>query len=226
MRVLVVEDSKQLRTFVAKALKQTGYAVDTAADGEDGLALAREIPYDAIVLDIMLPKLDGVSLLRQLRDGGRDTPVLFLTAKDTVEDRVQGLRTGADDYLVKPFALAELLARVEALCRRRYDRHVATLRVGDLELDEAARRVTRGGHAIALPAREFALLHYLMSRRGEVVSRTEIEEHIYDDLASPLSNVVDSAICALRRKLAVTPEAPVLIRTRRGMGYILDSEHP
>ena len=136
MRVLVVEDSNKIRQYVAKALKRSGYAVDTAADGEEGLELAQLNPYDAVVLDIMLPGLDGFSLLQQIRSDGRDTPVLFLTARDTVDDRVRGLKAGADDYLVKPFALQELLARVEVLCRRRYNQHSTTHRVDDLELDE------------------------------------------------------------------------------------------
>lgn len=222
MRILVVEDSKVLRDYVAKALKASGYAVDVAEQGDDGLALALEIAYDAIVLDIMLPELDGLSVLEQLRDAGRDTPVLFLSARDTVEDRVQGLRKGADDYLVKPFELDELLARVEVMCRHRYDLHQSALQVGDLALDSAAKQATRAGQVLDLPAREFALLEYMMARTGDTISRSEIEEHIYDDLASPMSNVVDSAIYGLRRKLAVQPDSPPLIHTRRGMGYVLE----
>ncbi|MFT5287125.1 MAG: DNA-binding response OmpR family regulator [Planctomycetota bacterium] len=222
MRILVVEDSKVLRDYVAKALKASGYAVDVAEQGDDGLALALDVSYDAIVLDIMLPALDGISVLKKLREAGRDTPILFLSAKDTVEDRVQGLRKGADDYLVKPFELDELLARVEVLCRRRYDRHQSGLQVGDLELDSTTKQVSRAGHILDLPAREFALLELLMAREGDTISRSEIEEHIYDDLASPMSNVVDSAIYALRRKIAVHPDLPPLIHTRRGMGYVLE----
>jgi DNA-binding response OmpR family regulator len=223
MRVLVVEDSSKIRQYVAKALKRSGYAVDATANGDEGLELAQLNPYDALVLDIMLPGLDGLSILEQLRSEGRDTPILLLTAKDTVDDRVRGLRTGADDYLVKPFALEELLARVEVLCRRRYDRHTTTQRVADLELDTLAKTVARGGRPIELAAREYALLEYLVMRRGQVVSRTEIEEHIYDELVSPMSNVVDAAIYTLRRRLAVTPESPRLIRTRRGLGYVLEA---
>lgn len=226
MRILVVEDSKVLRDYVAKSLKASGYAVDVAERGDDALAQALDIAYDAIVLDIMLPELDGMSVLEKLRKAGRDTPVLFLSAKDTVEDRVHGLRKGADDYLVKPFDLDELLARVEVMCRRRYDQHESTLTIGDLQLDRAAKRASRAGQPLDLPAREFALLEYLMARSGDTVSRSEIEEHIYDDLASPMSNVVDSAIYTLRRKLAVDPGLPPLIHTRRGMGYVLELRTP
>ena len=224
MRVLVVEDSDKLRNIVAKTLKRSGYAVDTAADGDDGFALASEIRYDTVILDIMLPGLDGLTLLKRLREEGREAPVLLLTARDTVEDRVHGLECGADDYLTKPFALEELIARVAALCRRRYGRSDPIVRVGDLELDASAKTVTRAGQPIELTAREFALLEYLVSRRGAVVSRTDIETHIYDDMVSPMSNVVDSAVCALRRKLAVEGADGALIRTRRGLGYVLQSE--
>jgi DNA-binding response OmpR family regulator len=222
MRVLVVEDSPRLRESLCKALKRSGFAVDAAAEGEDGLALAQGNPYDAVVLDIMLPKLDGLSVLKEIRQRGNDTPVLFLTARDTVEDRVRGLQAGADDYLVKPFSLDELLARVQALCRRRYQRPMTVHRVADLELDISAKSVRRAGKPVELPAREYALLEYLMLRQGQVVSRTEIEEHIYDDLASPMSNVVDAAVYSLRRKIADAPDAPELIHTRRGMGYVLE----
>lgn len=221
MRVLVVEDSDRLRKHLSHALKKSGYAVDAAADGEDGLAMAQEIPYDAIILDIMLPKLSGLDVLQKLRDGGRETPILLLTAKDTVPDRVLGLQTGADDYMIKPFALEELLARVQSLCRRRYQRHSTRLQLADLELDTAARSVFRGTRKIDLTAREFALLELLMHRQGDVVSRMEIEEHIYDDLASPMSNVVDATVYAVRRKLKGTSDEDPLITTRRGMGYVI-----
>lgn len=221
MRILVVEDSTRLLKHVARALRHSGYAVDTAADGEEGFWYASENPYDVIVLDIMLPKLDGMTLLRRLREGGRETPVLFLTAKDTVDDRVAGLESGADDYLVKPFALEELLARVRVLCRRAYRQHGARLTVADLELDLHGKTARRGGVPIDLPAREFALLEYLMSRAGEVVSRTEIEQHIYDDQVSPMSNVVDAAIYSLRKMITVPADAPQLIHTRRGLGYVM-----
>lgn len=201
------------------ALSRSGYAVDVAGDGEQGLWLAESNRYDVIILDIMLPKLDGLGVLRRLRAAGRQDHVLLLTARDTVADRVDGLRRGADDYLTKPFALEELLARVEALCRRAYGDKDATLRAGDLQIDTLAKQVTRNGHPVELTAREYSLLEYLVRRRGEVVSRPEIEEHIYDGAVDPMSNVVDSAICTLRRKLAVDEAVP-LIHTRRGQGYL------
>jgi DNA-binding response OmpR family regulator len=221
VRVLVVEDSLHLRQNVCLALRRVGYAVDAAGDGEEGLWLAQSNPYDALVLDLMLPKLDGLSVLRQLRGSGRDTHVLILTARDTVPDRVMGLQSGADDYLVKPFALEELLARVDALCRRAYGGKRTEIPVGALTLDLAARQVRLAGVPIELSAREYALLEYLVLRRGEVVSRTEIEAHLYDEHVEPLSNVVDSAICLLRRKLG----AP-FIQTRRGQGYVLAAPSP
>jgi DNA-binding response OmpR family regulator len=222
MRVLFVEDSERLQRSVGTALRRSGYAVDVTGDGEEGLWLARETEYDVIVLDIMLPRLDGLTLLRQVREQGRQTPILLLTARDTVQDRVHGLKTGADDYLVKPFALEELLARVQALCRRGYSRKQSTLVVGDLEIDLGRKMAARSGQPIDLAPREYALLEYLALRRGEVVSRTEIEEHIYDAEADLLSNVVDSAICVLRKKLG-EPGGRPLIHTRRGMGYLLEA---
>ena len=222
MRVLLVEDSDRLRRSLTTALKASGYAVDAEGDGEEGLWLAQTHDYDVLVLDIMLPGLDGLGILEALRKDGNETPVLFLTARDTVEDRVLGLRQGADDYLVKPFALEELLARVETLTRRRYQKRTSTVTVGDMELDSAAKTVARAGVSIQLAAREFALLEYLMLRAGQVVSRTEIEEHIYDDMVSPMSNVVDSAVCALRKRIAVQPDSRPLIHTRRGQGYVLE----
>jgi DNA-binding response OmpR family regulator len=221
MRVLLVEDSQRLRLSLEQALKNSGYSVESVEDGKEALWRAQNHAFDAIVLDIMLPSLDGFQILDRLRKKGNDTPVLCLTARDAVEDRVKGLHSGADDYLVKPFELRELLARVHALCRRRYNQYADTLAVGDLELDRAAKRVTRKGRTIDLQPREFALLEYLMLRPKQVVSRQEIEEHIYDDLDAPESNAVDSAICALRRKLASYPGAPPLIHTRRGLGYVV-----
>ena len=217
MRVLYVEDSEIMRRTVCRALRHAGFAVDSAADGEDGLALAELNDYDALVLDVMLPKLDGLALLRRLRAAGKTTHVILLTACDTVADRVEGLRQGADDYLVKPFALAELVARVGALCRRAYGAKAGALRIGTLELDLAARRLRRDGADVELTAREWRLLEYLVLRRGQVVPRAEIEAHIYDELVEPMSNVVDTAVYALRRKIGAD-----LIRTRRGLGYILE----
>jgi DNA-binding response OmpR family regulator len=220
VRILVVEDSPRLRRSLGTALKRSGYAVDLAETGTDGLWLAESTDYDAIVLDIMLPGLDGLTLLRRLRELGRPTHVLLLTAKDAVEDRVRGLQSGADDYLVKPFALEELLARVQALCRRSYGAKNTRLVVGDLVIDTAAQEVARAGHPIALKPREYALLEYLALRQGQVVSRREIETHIYDDAMDPSSNVIDSAISVLRKRLAVAGTT-ALIHTRHGVGYVL-----
>lgn len=222
MRLLLVEDVRGLREKIALALKRSGYAVDAADNGEDGLWMAQNHQYDAAILDIMLPGMDGLTILRHLRKEGNETPVMFLTARDAVGDRVQGLRSGADDYLVKPFALEELLARVEALCRRSYQKASPEIAIGDLTINTVAKAVSRGGKRIDLPAREFSLLEYLALRQGQVVSRTEIEEHIYDELVSPMSNVVDSAIYTLRKNLAVTKDAAPLIHTRRGQGYVLE----
>ncbi len=222
MRVLVVEDSPRLSRNIATALRRSGYAVDTAADGEEGLWLAESHEYDAMVLDIMLPKRDGLYLLRTLRARGRPIHVLLLTARDTVADRVVGLQSGADDYLVKPFALEELLARVQALCRRAYGTKQPHLAIADLAIDTSARTALRAGRPVELTAREYQLLEYLARRRGEVVSRTDIEAHIYDGQVDPMSNVVDSAVCTLRKKLANSAGAAPLIHTRRGLGYVLE----
>jgi len=222
MRVLLVEDSSRLREAVAKALRQSGYAVDATGEGDDGLWMAQENDYDVVLLDIMLPGLDGLSIIDRLRESGKQTPVLFLTAKDTIADRVEGLRRGADDYLIKPFALDELLARVGALCRRSYRKPTPKLSIDSLEIDTESKSVYRAGQEIDLTAREFAILEYLMMRQGAVVSRTQIEAHIYDELVSPMSNVVDSAICTLRRKIATQPDCIALIHTRRGQGYVLE----
>jgi DNA-binding response OmpR family regulator len=221
MRILLVEDSPRLQKSVGTALRKTGYAVDLASDGEEGLWLALSHNYDVLVLDIMLPKRDGLSLLAELRRQGRMVHVLLLTARDTVLDRVQGLQTGADDYLVKPFALEELLARVQALGRRAYGTKQPRLMIGELEIDTVARSAQRGGQPIELTAREYLLLEYLARRRGQVVTRSEIEAHIYDEQVDPMSNVVDSAICSLRKKLSAAGES-ALIHTRRGLGYVMD----
>jgi DNA-binding response OmpR family regulator len=225
MRLLLIEDSPRLQRSLNTALRRAGYAVDVTGDGEEGLWLATGNDYDTLILDIMLPRLDGLSLLERLRAEGNSTHVLLLTARDTVEDRVRGLRKGADDYLVKPFALDELLARVEALCRRSYGTKRTRIVLGDLAIDAGARIVTLAGTPVALTPREYALLEYLALRHGEVVSRSEIEQHIYNDSVDPLSNVVDSAICMLRKKLT-PPGAKTVIHTRRGHGYLLESGPP
>jgi len=225
MRVLLVEDSARLQQTVGDALHRSGYAVDVSGDGEDGLWRAENNDYDVIVLDIMLPKMDGLTLLKTLRKNGKPTHVLLLTARDRVEDRVSGLRSGADDYLVKPFALEELLARVETLCRRAYGSKQNRLTIADLEIDNAGKKVWRAGQSVKLKPREYQLLEYLARRRGEVVTQSEIEAHLYNDDAEPMSNVVESALSSLRRKLGQANPAP-LIQTRRGLGYILEAEAP
>ena len=224
MRVLIVEDSIHLRTAVTKALKHSGYAVDGTGDGEEGWWMAREHSYDAIVLDIMLPHKDGLSILSDMRRHGIETPVLLLTARNTIEDRVNGLRSGADDYLGKPFALEEFLARVDVLCRRSYGRSSAVTTIGDLELDANAKLARRAGRDLDLTAREYALLELLMLQPGKVLSRTRIEEHLYDESGSRLSNVVDSTIYHLRRKIG--PDGTELIATRRGQGYVFQADMP
>jgi len=220
MRVLLVEDSVRLQASLGAALRKSGYAVDVSGDGEEGLYLAMSNNYDVIVLDIMLPKIDGLTVLSRLRQDGKSTHVLLLTAKDTVEDRVTGLRSGADDYLVKPFALDELLARVEALARRSYGVKDPVIRIGQLEIDSTRRVARREGSPIDLRPQEFSLLQYLALRRGAVVTRDEIETHIYDELAEPMSNVVEVAVYRLRKKID-PPAGPSLIETRRGVGYLL-----
>lgn len=217
MRVLFVEDSRILQRTVAAALRKSGYAVDVTGDGNEGLWFAQSHPYDVIILDRMLPGMDGMTILQRLRQQGMSTQVLMLTARDTVDDRVTGLQMGADDYLIKPFALDELLARVQALCRRHYLKKSPRLRVADLEVDTATRTATRNGRPIELTAREYRLLEYLASRACEVVSRADIWAHVYDENTEPMSNAVDSAICILRKKI----EPPALLHTRRGLGYVL-----
>jgi two-component system OmpR family response regulator len=218
MRVLVVEDEPDLARALARSLEEAGFAVDVAADGEDGLFRIREIPYDAAVLDLMLPRLDGWSVLDAARKDGIRLPILVLTARDQLADRVRGLNLGADDYLVKPFATSELVARLHALIRRCYGSPAATMQIGDLVIDVAARQVSRDGAAIDLTAREFAILELLTRSRGAVVARATIYEHIYDDETDVLSNVIDVHVAALRRKLGAD-----LIRTRRGEGYLIDA---
>jgi len=223
MRVLIVEDQERLRNWLKKGLKEAGFVVDATGDGKEGLWYAEGNSYDVIILDLMLPGLDGLSILRKLREAGREDQVLILTAKDTVPDRVKGLDLGADDYLVKPFAFEELLARIRALVRRGYGKHSPVIEIGDLRIDTAKRRVWRGGQEIALRAMEYKLLEYLARRAGETVSRTEIWEHLYDFASETVSNVVDVYVGCLRRKLD-RPGAKSLIQTRRGLGYVLGAD--
>ena len=215
VRLLLIEDSKRLLSSLGRGLRKAGYSVDATGDGKEGLWFAESNDYDVIVLDLMLPAMDGLTVLQRLRKQ-KDTHVLILTAKDTVADRVQGLQRGADDYLVKPFAFEELLARLQALCRRSYRRKDPRLVIGPLEIDLAGKSASCDGEPIELSSREFMLLEYLAMRQGELVTRTEIEQHIYDEQVEPMSNVVDSAICLLRKKIRHP-----LIQTRRGLGYIL-----
>ena len=221
MRVLVIEDDKKIASFVVNGLKQNGFAVDHAADGENGLALAQVVTYDAAVLDIMLPKLDGLSLLRQLRQHKILTPVLILSAKASVDDRVKGLQAGGDDYLTKPFAFSELLARVQALVRRATQTaEPIKLSAGDLSMDLLTREITRGGQKINLQSREFALLEQLLRHPGRAVTKTMILEHLWDYSFDPQTNVVDVLVHRLRAK--VDKDFPVkLIQTIRGVGYVL-----
>jgi two-component system OmpR family response regulator len=221
MRVLVIEDDGKIASFVLNGLKQHGFAVDHAADGERGLAMAGTVSYDALVLDLMLPKLDGLAVLRQLRAEKILTPVLILSAKATVDDRVKGLQAGGDDYLTKPFAFSELLARLQALIRRAtHTAEPTKLSAGDLTMDLLTRAVTRGGQAIELQAREFALLELLLRHPGRVVTKTMTLEHLWDYSFDPQTNVVDVLVHRLRTK--VDKDFPVkLIHTIRGVGYVL-----
>ncbi len=223
MKILLVEDSERLRRSIGTALKKSGYVADWTGDGQEGLWLAESNDYDVIVLDIMLPGLDGLSLVQKLRKQGKRTHVLLLTAKDTVQDRVRGLQLGADDYLTKPFALEELLARVEALCRRGCGNKQSRVDMSDLEIDTATKEVFRAGQPVRLKPREYLLLEYQARSAGHEVTRREIEAHIYDDKMDPMSNVVESAICSLRKHISAANPAP-LILTRHGLGYTLKAD--
>jgi two-component system OmpR family response regulator len=216
MRILVVEDEPDLRCILVEALREEGYAVDEAGDGEDGLHKAISWDYDALVLDLMLPRLDGWALLRQLRRS-RKTPVLILTARDTVPDRVRGLDAGADDYLVKPFELVELQARLRALIRRSAGNATSTIILGDVVVDTAARVVSRDGQAVALTAREYALVELLAQHHGQLITRSMIYEHLFDETEDTLSNLVDVHVSNVRKKLGKD-----FITTRRGQGYLID----
>ena len=224
MRVLVVEDDATIAGFVMKGLREAGFAADHAKDGREGLAMALDQPYDVAIVDVMLPGLDGLSLIRTLRERGRRTPVLILSARHSVEDRVKGLETGSDDYLTKPFAFAELLARVQALVRRGSGA-AETTRLGhaDLELDLLTRQVRRAGRPVELRPREFALLEYLLRNAGRVVSKTMIMAHVYDYQFDPHTNVVDVLVHRLRERIDRDFE-PKLLHTVRGVGYVLKAE--
>ncbi len=219
MRVLVVEDDAKIASFVVNGLKQSGFAVDRCTDGDEAHVLAGTTTYDAAVVDIMLPKLDGLNLVQKLRKEGVRVPVIFLSARASVDDRIKGLQAGGDDYLTKPFAFSELLARIQALIRRASNASEPTrLITGDLTLDLLNRAVTRGGDRIELQAREFALLEYLMRHTGRVVTKTMILEHIWDYSFDPQTNVVDVLVCRLRNKV---DREKKMIHTIRGVGYVI-----
>ena len=220
MRILVVEDERKLAGVIRRGLEEQGYAVDLAYDGEEGLELAEVEPYDLVLLDIMLPKLDGLEVCKRLRARRRNMPVLMLTARDAVDDRVAGLDAGADDYLVKPFAFRELLARVRALLRRDGLSKDPVLRVGDLELDTVRHEVRRAGRPVELTSKEYAILEYFARNPNRVLTRTQIAEHVWDYDFVAMSNVVDVYVRYLRRKLGDEQE-PRLLRTIRGTGYQL-----
>ena len=220
MRILVVEDEPKTGNYLRKGLGESGFVVDLARSGVDGLHMAQSGDYDLVVLDVMMPGMDGWRVLQEMRRS-RQVPVLFLTARDSVEDRVRGLELGADDYLVKPFAFAELLARVRALLRRGPQHEPEVIRLADLEIDALKRRVTRGGSRIALTAKEFTLLYFLAAHQGEVLSRSRIASHVWDMNFDSDTNVVDVAIRRLRAKMD-EPFAVKLLHTVRGMGYVLE----
>ena len=222
MRVLVIEDDDTISSFITKGLEQSGMAVDSAANGEEGLQLALSFPYDAAIVDIMLPKLDGLTLVQKMREKKMSTPVIILSAKRSVDDRIRGLQSGGDDYLVKPFAFSELLARVHALIRRSSNTPQETyqLTANDLSMNLLTREVTRGEQPLDLQPREFALLEYLIRNTGRVVSKTMILEHVWNYSFDPQTNVVDVLVCRLRNK--VDKDFSVkLIHTIRGVGYVL-----
>jgi len=223
MRLLLIEDYRPLRESLTKGLREAGFAVDKTGDGREGLWYATSNDYDVVILDLMLPGMDGLDILKKIRSEGRECHVLILTAKDTVQDRVTGLELGADDYLVKPFAFEELLARIRALLRRSYQEKSPCVEIEDLRIDLTAQRVWRGREEIHLTRREYALLEYLAMRAGQTVSRSDIWEHTYDFSTSASSNVVDVYIGYLRRKIE-RPNKPALIHTVRGQGYLLGAQ--
>ncbi len=223
MRILVAEDHVDLARSLVEGLREEGYAVDLSHDGQEALHLARSNPYDCILLDIMLPSVDGWGVLRAIRSKGMRTPVICLTARDAIDDRATGLDLGADDYLIKPFAWVELLARIRAVIRRCKEQVSTILQVGDLEIDTARKSVRRGNRSLVLAAKEFALLAYMAHHVGKVIPRSEMWEHLYDDIDEIGSNVIDVYIANLRRKIDLGQPVK-LIHTRRGQGYVLTDE--
>ena len=220
MRVLLVEDDPRIARFVSQALREQSYAVDVTGDGDEALYKASINDYDAVVLDVMIPGRNGFGVCRELRANGSNVPVIMLTARDALEDRITGLDSGADDYLTKPFEVAELLARLRALLRRGHIVQPAAILIADLVIETRAHRVTRGGRLVELTAKEYALLEYLAREQGRVLSRAEIAEHVWDENFDPLSNLIDVNINRLRRKID-DGTRPSLIHTRRGEGYML-----
>lgn len=226
MRILLVEDDPRIARFVAKGLREKAYAVDVVGNGDEAGYKLSINEYDAVILDVMIPGRDGFQVCRDLRSAGIAVPVIMLTARDTVQDRITGLDSGADDYLTKPFAVTELLARLRALLRRGHIVRPATISIADLALDTGAQRATRGGRTLALTTKEYALLEYLARESGRVVSRAEIAEHVWDQNFDPLTNLIDVHINRLRRKVD-NGFPSKLIQTRRGAGYMLASlDHP
>jgi DNA-binding response OmpR family regulator len=222
MRVLLAEDDPRMARLIARGLREQAYAVDVAADGDEALYKVEINDYDIVILDVMLPKRDGFEVCRELRQKRWRRPILLLTARDAVEDRVRGLDLGADDYLTKPFAFKELMARLRALLRRSDELRPSIIRIADLEIDTNGQRVRRGGQPIELTAKEYALLEYLARNAGRIVRREEIAEHVWDERFDPFSNLIEVYINRLRRKID-EPFGTPLIHTRRGAGYVLDT---
>ncbi|MBU1566016.1 MAG: response regulator transcription factor [Proteobacteria bacterium] len=224
MRILVIEDDAKIASFLEKGLKEAGFAVDTRGDGKAGLELALSFSYDAAVIDLMLPQLDGLAVIETMRTENINTPVLILSARQSVDDRIQGLQRGGDDYMVKPFSFSELLARVQALIRRdKKNTQPTLLRVGDLEMDLLKHEINRCGEKIELPAKEYGLLEYMMRHPGIVLSKTAILERVYDYSFDPQTNVVDVLVCRLRNKIDKDFEDK-MIHTVRGVGYVLKAQ--
>jgi two-component system copper resistance phosphate regulon response regulator CusR len=224
MRILLVEDEPRMANVIAKGLREQSYAVDIAQDGDEGLYQCSINDYDLIVLDVLLPQRDGFEVCRELRARGTTTPILMLTARAAVDDRITGFDAGADDYLTKPFSFRELLARIRALLRRDAHLRPDVFEIGDLTIDSASHRVSRGGSPVQLTAKEYALLEYLARRSGQLVSRAEIAAHVWDDSFDPFSNTIEVYINRLRKKIDEN-QATKLLHTRRGEGYILEPRH-
>lgn len=224
MRILLVEDEPRMANVIAKGLREQSYALDVANDGESGLYQSSINDYDLIILDVLLPQIDGYEVCRELRARGTTTPILMLTARATIDDRLTGFDAGADDYLTKPFSFRELTARIRALLRRDAQLRPDVFEIDDLIVDSASHRVSRGSHNVQLTAKEYALLEYLARRAGQLVSRTEIAAHVWDDSFDPFSNTIEVYINRLRKKIDGN-HSPKLLHTRRGEGYILESRH-